>query len=157
MSKQFNLDFSVDAWLQVNVEAKNSKEARNKLFNMTLEELIENGCVNDFSITNIDIELEEDEELDNLSKTIEDIKFYKKEMEKDLEDQDEQSYQFDKRFYENDYNDIVDWLKEKIDELGIVEYSNARQLIKRIFEELEWEDEDDLMDELIEFVGCKKL
>ena len=48
---RFKFDFSVDAWIQgVEVDAANQAEAEEKLGQMTLAELIEEGYVKDFSI-----------------------------------------------------------------------------------------------------------
>lgn len=48
---KFKFDFSVDAWIQdVEIDAANQVEAEEKLGQMTLAELIEEGYVKDFSI-----------------------------------------------------------------------------------------------------------
>jgi hypothetical protein len=44
-------DFSLDAWIQnVEIEADDIEEAKEKLNKMSLEELVEEGYVKDFNI-----------------------------------------------------------------------------------------------------------
>jgi len=48
---KFKFDFSVDAWIQdVEIDAANQKEAEEKLGQMSLADLIEEGFIKDFSI-----------------------------------------------------------------------------------------------------------
>lgn len=55
--KTYTCDFDIDAWISgVIIEAKDEKEAKEKLLEMSLEELIENGYVKSFKLTDIDIE-----------------------------------------------------------------------------------------------------
>ena len=56
---KFNLDFSVDAWIQgVDIEAKDEKEALEKLSQMSLKDILDEGYVKDFSIPAEDFEAE---------------------------------------------------------------------------------------------------
>lgn len=53
--KTFVFDFDLDAWIQdLEIEAENIDEAKEKLLNMSVEDLIENGYVKDFDIRQID-------------------------------------------------------------------------------------------------------
>ena len=61
--KKYVFDFSVDAWLQnVEIEADNLDQAKEELFKKSLADLVEEGYVKDFSISEIDYEVEEEEE-----------------------------------------------------------------------------------------------
>ena len=53
-------DFSVDAWLQnVEVEADSLEKAKEKLFSMSLQDLLDEGYVKDFNIKDLDYEIVE--------------------------------------------------------------------------------------------------
>lgn len=151
--KKFNFSIDVDSWLEIDVEANTSKEAKEKLMGMSLEELIEEGYVKGFDITDIDCELMEDEDLDELSETIENAKDFKREMEKDLlEEQLKQHYQNDKKWFEQELEELKQWLLRKANELEIKSYRNTQELIEAIFIALEWTSEPDLEDDLIELM-----
>ena len=61
--KKFIFDFSVDAWIKgVEIEADTYEEAEEELHRHALEELIEKGYVKDSSISNIDCDVEDDED-----------------------------------------------------------------------------------------------
>lgn len=58
--KTFKFDFNVDAWIQeVEIDAENYEEAKEKLLQMSLQELVENGYIKDFGLKQIDYEVEE--------------------------------------------------------------------------------------------------
>ena len=60
--KKYVFDFSVDAWLQnVEIEADNLEEAKDKLGEMSLKDLVEEGYVKDFSISDLDYEVEDED------------------------------------------------------------------------------------------------
>lgn len=62
MGKKFTFDFSVDAWIQgVEIEADDYADALDELRSMSLDELIENGYVKDFDISNIDVDFDTDD------------------------------------------------------------------------------------------------
>lgn len=55
-------DFSLDAWIQnVEVEADDIEEAKEKLNKMSLEDLIEEGYVKDFNIKDLDYSVEDND------------------------------------------------------------------------------------------------
>ena len=61
--KKFTFDLSVDAWIKnIDIEAESYDDALEELHLMSLEKLIEVGYVKDFSLVNIDVEVEEDDE-----------------------------------------------------------------------------------------------
>lgn len=54
---KFSLDFSVNAWIQdVEIEAKDEKEALDKLSQMSLKDILDEGFVKDFDISAKDFE-----------------------------------------------------------------------------------------------------
>lgn len=63
--KKFTFDLSVDAWINsIEIEATSYDDALEELHLMSLEKLIEVGYVKDFSLLNIDVEVEEDDDYD---------------------------------------------------------------------------------------------
>ena len=60
---KFIMDFALDAWIRnLEIEADNVDEAKEKLFRMTVEEIISEGYVQDSDIKNLDVtQVEEDE------------------------------------------------------------------------------------------------
>ena len=63
--KKFTFDLSVDAWIKdITIEAESYDDALEELHLMSLEKLIEVGYVKDFSLANIDVEVEEDDDYD---------------------------------------------------------------------------------------------
>ena len=62
----FSFDLSVDAWIKgIEIEADSEKEAMDELSSMSLSELVENGFVKDFSLSDIDVSVDEDDEDDD--------------------------------------------------------------------------------------------
>lgn len=59
--KKFNYSMSVDAWITIQIEANNIDEANEKLNEMSLEELIEEGYVNEFTLKDCDVDVEGDD------------------------------------------------------------------------------------------------
>lgn len=57
--KTYKLDFNLSAWFQeVEIEAESKKEAMNKLMNMSVEEMFENGgVVKDCECSDIDVDI----------------------------------------------------------------------------------------------------
>lgn len=56
--KKFKVDFNLSAWVtNLEVEANNSKEAMEKLLNMSIEDILEEGCIKDYEVNDIDSEL----------------------------------------------------------------------------------------------------
>ena len=61
MSKTYIFDLSVDAWItNIEINADTLEQAKEKLHDMSVVELIEEGYVKDFSLRNIDYEVEQD-------------------------------------------------------------------------------------------------
>ncbi len=59
MSK-FVFDFTLDIWMQcVEIEAKNYEEAKEKLLNMSVDEILEEGYLKDYDLKQIDCEEKE--------------------------------------------------------------------------------------------------
>lgn len=60
---KYKMDFDLDSWIQcLEIEADSPEEAKKKLCEMSIENIIEEGYVKDFSIRDLDIEeVEEDE------------------------------------------------------------------------------------------------
>ena len=55
--KKFKFDFNMNAWIQdVEISAESYEEAKKEFDNMTVEDLIDNGYVKDFNITDLDVE-----------------------------------------------------------------------------------------------------
>lgn len=152
--KKITFNFSVDAWLEaVEIEANTTKEAIVKLHSMSLEELIENGCVHDFSVSNEDYEIE-DEDLKELEGLLEEIRTDKWEMEQAEKERaiDEEDYQRQKGWFEADLDEIVYWLKAKAKELGIDQHKTRKELVEEIFKALEWDNEDEIKEELLSYL-----
>jgi len=64
--KTFTFDFSVDAWIRnVEIDADSYDEALEEFRLMSLEKLIDNGQVKDFSVSNVDVEFDADDEEDD--------------------------------------------------------------------------------------------
>jgi len=59
--KRFVFDFSLDIWMQnVEIEAKDYEKAKEKLLNMSVDEILEEGYLKDFAIKEVDCEEYED-------------------------------------------------------------------------------------------------
>lgn len=55
--KKFKFDFNMSAWIQdVEISAESYEEAKKEFDNMTVEDLIDDGYVKDFNITDLDVE-----------------------------------------------------------------------------------------------------
>jgi len=55
---KFKFDFSVDAWIQnVEIDAATEEEAKAKLINMDLADLVDEGYVKDFTVDDVDTEI----------------------------------------------------------------------------------------------------
>lgn len=62
-NKTFTVDLSIDAWVRnIQIEAETSDEAKEQLYGMTFEQLLETGYIKDFTISNIDITAENEED-----------------------------------------------------------------------------------------------
>lgn len=60
---KYKFDFMLNIWLQdVEIEAESYDKAEEVLYNMDVEDLIEEGYIKDYSLTEIDCEEEEDDE-----------------------------------------------------------------------------------------------
>lgn len=82
--KTFRLDFCLEAWVNnLEIEAENEKEAIEKLKNMTLSEIAENGSEKQTDIKdNIDCEVVEAEyEIEVYNLVVEDMNGFRKERE----------------------------------------------------------------------------
>lgn len=55
---KYSFDFNLEAWIQdVEIEADSYEEAENKLYKMTVEELIEAGYIHTSDLDNVDVEI----------------------------------------------------------------------------------------------------
>lgn len=55
--KKFKFDFNMSVWIQdVEISAESYEEAKKEFDNMTVEDLIDEGYIKDFSITDLDVE-----------------------------------------------------------------------------------------------------
>ena len=55
--KKFKFDFNMSAWITgVEITAESYEEAKKEFDNMTVEDLIDDGYVKDFNITDLDVE-----------------------------------------------------------------------------------------------------
>ena len=58
--KTYTLSISINAWVDsISIDAKSKQEAIEKLYNMTLDEILDCGCIKEFGIGD-DIDIEED-------------------------------------------------------------------------------------------------
>jgi len=61
--KTYTFDVSVDAWIQnISIDADSEDEAMDKLNSMSLEDLVSSGYVKDFAVSDVDMEVEYDED-----------------------------------------------------------------------------------------------
>ena len=59
---KYIFDFNMDAWVQgVEIEADTLEQAKEKFYKMSAGELIDNGYVQDFNITDVDIDKEDED------------------------------------------------------------------------------------------------
>lgn len=59
---RYIFDFDLDAWIKdVEIEAKNLKEAKEKLCSMSIEDLIDEGYIKSYSIKDLDVEVEDED------------------------------------------------------------------------------------------------
>lgn len=94
---KFVFDFDLDVWLRnVEVEANSLEEAQEKLYSMTIEEMLESGYVKDTYINDLDVE----------SGTIE-VKAYNIEYDTD-EDEIDTLYVDEECYVDVDYKDFSD-------------------------------------------------
>lgn len=57
---RYTFDFDLEAWIRcLKIEADSLEEAKEKLYEMSIEDIIDEGYVNNFSISELDIEEEE--------------------------------------------------------------------------------------------------
>lgn len=73
----YTFDFNLSAWIRgLEIEADNKDEAREKLYAMKVEDIIDEGYCSNFDITDIDVESDEeyieDEDDDDYEEEIED-------------------------------------------------------------------------------------
>ena len=63
MEKTYVFNISVDAWIDyLPIEASSLEEAQEKLYKMSLEEIVEKGCVHDFEVEDVDVDYDENDE-----------------------------------------------------------------------------------------------
>ena len=63
MGKTYTFDMNVSIWLRdVEIYANSREEAEEKLNDMRIDDLLEDGIIKDFEITDLDCEEEIDEE-----------------------------------------------------------------------------------------------
>lgn len=59
---RYTFDFDLDSWIQgVKIDAESYEEAKNKLCSMSFQDLIDEGYIKDFSIKDLDCEVEEED------------------------------------------------------------------------------------------------
>ena len=60
---KYTFDFNLSAWIRdLEIEADSLEEAKEKFSDMYISEMIDEGYVKDYRITDLDIDIEEDEE-----------------------------------------------------------------------------------------------
>lgn len=60
----YKFDLNLSAWVQgIEIEAESEEVARDTLNRMSAEEIIEQGYVNEYDISNVDCESDEDDEI----------------------------------------------------------------------------------------------
>lgn len=65
MAKLYDFNFSLDAWVKsLEIEADSLEEAKEKLFEMCIEDLIDRAWVKDFSIKELEVHESSQEEND---------------------------------------------------------------------------------------------
>ena len=65
MAKLYDFNFSLDAWIKsLEIEADSLEEAKEKLFEMPIEDLIDIAWVKDFSIKELEVHESSQEEND---------------------------------------------------------------------------------------------
>lgn len=53
----YEFDFSLDAWIRgLRIDADSEEEAKEKLSKMSVDDIIQEGYVKDFNITDLDVE-----------------------------------------------------------------------------------------------------
>lgn len=63
MNKKFVFDFDLDLWIKnLEIEADNLEEAKEKLCDMSVRDIIDNASIRDFSISTLDCSVEDDDE-----------------------------------------------------------------------------------------------
>lgn len=143
--KTFIFSIGVDSWLKVSVEANNLEIAKDKLFDMSLEELIENGYVKQFDIIgDIDYDIETDEDLKELEGLIDEVKTDRVEVEESKGEDLKKA----KNWLKCSELELYGFLERKAKELGII-CKSTKELVEELFKELDWEDEEDLKEELL--------
>ena len=61
--KTFTFDFAVQAWIKgLEIEAETYEEAEEELLSMSLEKIVDKGFVKDSDISDIECEIEDDNE-----------------------------------------------------------------------------------------------
>lgn len=65
MNKKFIFDFDLDLWIKnLEIEADNLEEAKEKLSEMSVRDIIDNSSIRDFSISTLDCSVEEEDDED---------------------------------------------------------------------------------------------
>ena len=79
--KTYTFDVSVDAWIQnISIDADSESEAMDKLNSMDLSDLVSDGYVKDFAISDIDMDVEYDE--DEFVEDLDDEDLYRDSMQR---------------------------------------------------------------------------
>lgn len=121
MKVKFN--FNLEAWIQeVEIEAGSIEEAKNKLYSMTVEELIEAGYVHTSDLDDVEGEIIEQDyrvKVYNIEFDPEDILEYG--MDKDLPEEDDVlEFTFNDIRVEREFSDLSDYISDTIfDKYGI--------------------------------------
>lgn len=121
MKVKFN--FNLEAWIQdVEIEADSMEEAENKLYSMTVEELIEAGYIHTSDLDDVEGEIVEQDykvKVYNIEFDPEDILEYG--MDKDLPEADDVlEFTFENIRVEREFSDLSDYISDTIfDKYGI--------------------------------------
>jgi hypothetical protein len=116
-------DFNLQAWIQdVEIEADSIEEAEEKLYRMTVQELIEAGYIHTSDLDDVDAEIVEQDynvKVYNIEFDPEDILEYG--MDKDLPEEDDVlEFAFNDIRVEREFSDLSDYISDAIfDKYGI--------------------------------------
>lgn len=114
---KFRLDFNLQAWIQgVEIDANSMEEAENKLYRMTIDELLEEGYIHTSDLSDVDIEVVEQDykvRVYNIVFDPEDILEYG--LDRDLPDEDTVlEFEFKDVRVEKEYEELEMYISDTI-------------------------------------------
>lgn len=114
---KFRLDFNLQAWIQgVEIDADSMEEAEDKLYRMTIDELLEEGYIHTSDLSDVDIEVVEQDykvRVYNIVFDPEDILEYG--LDRDLPDEDTVlEFEFKDVRVEKEYEELEMYISDTI-------------------------------------------